>query len=271
MKNKKKSLLWQLDHPALARPSFLFGTMHVRDEQAFQYLHIVYHYLDRCDALATEYNVDEPASPDLANVMLLPDHQQLSDLFPPRQYQKLKSIILKAFRINIDRYAHFQPLMLINLISEKLLQKDRPQALDLHLWQYAGQIGKKQVGIETLDEQLRILQAIPLDQQLQQLRTLGRKVTSFRKSSLKNARIYQCNDPQRIYQLVRRSSHGLRKLLLFRRNRIMAERIEKIVRQQPTLCAVGAGHLSGKEGLIRLLKIRGFTLKPIPMLPREEE
>jgi hypothetical protein len=270
MKNKKKSLLWQLDHPALARPSFLFGTMHVRDEQAFQFLHIVYHHLDHCDALATEYNVNEQASADLANVMFLPNNQQLADFFPFHQYQKLKGIVWKAFRINIDRYGRFQPLMLINIISEKLLQKDRPQALDLHLWQYAGQTGKLQVGIETLDEQLRILQAIPLDQQLQQLRNLGRKVTSFRKATLKNAAVYQYNDPQRIYQLVRRSSHGLRKLLLFRRNRIMAERIEKIVREQPTLCAVGAGHLSGKEGLIRLLKQRGFTLRPIPMIASGE-
>ncbi|PHN06754.1 TraB/GumN family protein [Flavilitoribacter nigricans] len=265
MKKKKKSLLWQIDHSALARPSFLFGTMHVRDEQAFRFLDTVHYYLDQCDALATEYKVDEQPSPELATAMLLPDHQHIVHYLRPKQYQKLKAILQKAFGLNIDRYGHFKPLMIINIISEKLLQKDRPQALDLHLWQYAGDIGKTQLGIETLNEQLRILQSIPLEQQFQQLRSLGQNVRKFRRATLKNAAVYQFNDPQRIYRLVRNSSHGLRKLLLFRRNHIMAERIEKLIREQPTFCAVGAGHLSGKEGLIRLLKQRGFQLRPLPM------
>lgn len=271
MKLKKKSLLWQIDHDALDRPSFLFGTMHVRDEQAFSSLPTVYHYLDQCDALATEYDITERPGPDLAFSMFLPDQHVLSDFFRPKQYQKLKAILLKAFGVDLDHFARFQPLMVINMISESLLRNDRPQALDLHLWHYAGQQGKLQMGIETLDEQLRVLQAIPLKMQIEQLRSLGRNVSKFRRATLKNAGVYQYQDPQRIYQLVRRSSHGLRKLLLFQRNRIMAERIDRIVREQSTLCAVGAGHLAGKEGVIPLLKLRGFRLRPLAMLLQEEE
>lgn len=271
MKHKKKSLLWQIDHNVFARPSFLFGTMHVRDEQAFRFLPTVYHYLDQCDALATEYDINERPSMDLASAMLLPDNKLLSDYFRPKQYQKLRSILLKAFGLNIDQFARFLPLMVINIISENLLRKDRPQALDLHLWDHAGQTGKMQLGIETLDEQLRVLQSIPLNLQIQQLRSLGGNVSKFRKATLKNAGVYQYHDPQRIYRLVRRSSHGLRKLLLFQRNRIMAERIEGIIKEQPTMCAVGAGHLAGKEGLIRLLKLRGYRLSPIKATPEEEE
>lgn len=271
MKHKKKSLLWQIDHHALARPSFLFGTMHVRDEQAFRFLPTVYYYLNRCDALATEYDVNERPSADLASAMYLPDNKLLSDYFRPKQYQKLKAILLKAFGLHLDTLAQFLPLMAINIISENLLRKDRPQALDLHLWEYAGQNGKKLLGIETLDEQLQVLQSIPLKLQLQQLRSLGSNVSKFRKATLKNAGVYQYHDPQRIYRLVRRSSHGLRKLLLFQRNHIMAERIEHIIKEQPTMCAVGAGHLSGKEGLIRLLKLQGYRLRPVKDTPLEEE
>jgi hypothetical protein len=245
--------------------------MHVRDDQAFQCLDIVYACLEQCDALATEYDLNEKPAPDLAHATLLPHDRKLADYFRPKQYLKLKSILQKAFGINIDQFARFKPLMVINVISEHLLPQDRPQALDIHLWQYAGQRGKQQLGIETLDEQLRVIQSIPIKLQLEQLRSLGRNVSKFRKMTLKNAGIYQSNDPQRIYRMVRRSSQGLRKLLLFQRNRIMAERIDGIVRRQATLCAVGAGHLSGREGLIRLLKLRGFKLRPITMILEEEE
>lgn len=265
MKRKKKSLLWQIDHIAEDRPSFLFGTMHVKDQQAFSVLDTVYHYLNQCEALAAEYDLSQSGDANLASVMRLPPGTTLSDLFRPKQYEKLRRIILKSFLIDIHHFQYFTPLLLINLITEQLLQQDQPQALDLHLWEYAGSQGKLRLGIETLDEQLVVLQKIPLDHQVKLLRELGRNVSNFRQSVLQTTGLYRHADPQRLYQMVRRSTHGLRHLLLFRRNHIMAGRIAVLVRQQPTFCAVGAGHLAGKQGVIRLLKLQGFRLRAVPM------
>ncbi|MCB0633672.1 MAG: TraB/GumN family protein [Saprospiraceae bacterium] len=266
MKQKKKSLLWQIEHPAVDRPSFLFGTMHVRDQQAFSYLQTVYAHLQQCDALAAEYDLSRQATPDLSAVLRLPPGQSLADFFSPAQYQKLQRILLKSFQIDIRFFQHFTPLLLINLITEQLLQQDHPQALDLQLWQSAGEMGKDRLGIETLEEQMAVLQQIPLGHQVKLLRSLGRNVSRFRQSVRQSPALYSDADPQQLYRSVRRSTHGLRHLLLFRRNHIMAERIEALIRQQPTLCAIGAGHLAGKEGVIRLLKLRGFKLRPIPLV-----
>lgn len=263
MKKKKKSLLWQIDHPAIDRPSFLFGTMHVRDQQAFSYLDTVYSKLQQCEALAAEYDLSHQPVPDLTSVMRLPAGNILSDFFRPAQYEKLRRILLKAFRVDIRYFQHFTPLLVINLITEQLLQQDQPQALDLQLWQYAGETGKIRMGIETLEEQLAVLQQIPLDHQVKLLRNLGRNVSRFRQSVTASTDLYQDADPHQLYRTVRRSTYGLRQLLLFRRNHIMAERIAVLVQQQPTLCAIGAGHLAGKEGVIRLLKLQGFRLTPV--------
>lgn len=268
MKQKKKSLLWQIDHKALDRPSFLFGTMHVKDQQAFSFLDAVYDRLSQCEALAAEYNLSQQTAPDLTQVMRLPPGKMLSDYFRPAQYEKLRRILLKAFQVDIRLFQFFTPLLLINLLTEKLLQQDQPEALDLHLWQYAGELGKRRVGIETLEEQLAILKKIPLDHQIKMLRDLGRNVSRFRQSVQKSPSLYHEADPQQLYRTVRRSSHGLRHILLFRRNHIMTERIAALVQQQPTLCAIGAGHLAGKEGVLRLLKLSGFQLRPLPISPK---
>jgi uncharacterized protein YbaP (TraB family) len=263
MKKKKQSLLWQIKHPAVDRPSFLFGTMHVRDQQAFLFLEQAYTCLHQCDALATEYDLSQAATPDLAITMVFQDGRKLSHFFRPKQYQKLQAILLKAFGVSIRQFEHFVPLFLINVISEQLLQKDRPQALDAQLSHYAESIGKTILGIETLEEQMAILQQIPIDYQIQLLRSLGRNVSKFRKSTLSSTDLYQSADPQKLYQMVRKSSQGLRRLLLFNRNHIMADRINEMVQKQATLCAIGAGHLSGKEGVLRLLKLKGFHVRPL--------
>ena len=51
--------------------------------------------------------------------------------------------------------------------------------------------------------------------------------------------------------------------LFIRRNVVMADRIERIMRTEPDrthFFAVGAGHLPGDQGMLRLLAARGLTL-----------
>jgi uncharacterized protein YbaP (TraB family) len=47
------------------------------------------------------------------------------------------------------------------------------------------------------------------------------------------------------------------------RNKVWADRLSNIFRQKSAFVAVGALHLAGKNGLIELLKKRGFNLKPV--------
>jgi len=55
----------------------------------------------------------------------------------------------------------------------------------------------------------------------------------------------------------------LRKMMIDDRNFIMADRIAKMTSQQTAFVAVGAGHLGGKKGVLRLLKLKDIKLKPI--------
>jgi uncharacterized protein YbaP (TraB family) len=45
----------------------------------------------------------------------------------------------------------------------------------------------------------------------------------------------------------------------------MANRIAEFTNQHTIFAAIGAGHLGGKKGVLRLLKKKGFTVKPIKM------
>lgn len=47
------------------------------------------------------------------------------------------------------------------------------------------------------------------------------------------------------------------------RNQLWMEKIPELIKQEPTLIAVGAGHLVGEYGLINQLRKQGFTVKPV--------
>ncbi len=51
--------------------------------------------------------------------------------------------------------------------------------------------------------------------------------------------------------------------MIFERNIHMAETIAMLAGKSPTFIAVGAGHLSGASGILRMLKHRGFQLNPL--------
>jgi uncharacterized protein YbaP (TraB family) len=51
--------------------------------------------------------------------------------------------------------------------------------------------------------------------------------------------------------------------LLYDRNKRWADQFEVISKQKSTLYAVGAGHLGGEQGVINLLKQKGYTVRAI--------
>ena len=53
------------------------------------------------------------------------------------------------------------------------------------------------------------------------------------------------------------------RLLLVGRNATMAERMEPLLKDGGAFIAVGALHLSGKEGLIERLRAEGYTVTKV--------
>ena len=53
------ALLWEVTHPEQAKPSYLFGTMHVLDENIFNLPDSVFIGIQACDGFATEVAFDD--------------------------------------------------------------------------------------------------------------------------------------------------------------------------------------------------------------------
>lgn len=259
----KNTLLWRISGEDLPGVSYIFGTMHVKDARVFQRLEQVYAAMEQCDAFAAEFDLQDAGDGIDPRLFTLPKGLSLEELLPAKKYHKLRRILQKTLQINIDLLKFNRPLLLSNLIEERLLVSNMPYSLDEHLWQYAQRIGKQQFGIETLHEQLKILQQISLAHQIQGLISTMRNFSRYRRHLLKMAQWYEQGDIYKLYQGTRRGTHGLRKLLLYDRNVLMANRIARLIQEQTTFCAIGAAHLAGQKGVLRLLKLKGFRLEPL--------
>lgn len=261
MNPTKQTLLWQFSGADLRGTSFVFGTMHVRDGRAFGRLERVYQAIAACEAFAAETDLEDMGT--AANSFQLPSGVALDDLLPTKKYEKLRRILLKSRQVDIEMFKHLQPIIIAHLLDEQILLSNMPFALDQHLWQYAKEHGKQLQGIETIAEQMQTLQAIPLDYQLQGLLAVGRYPAKHRRSLLKAAQWYEQARIDQLYRAAKRSLQGLRRLMLYDRNRRMAQRILTMAREQPTCCAIGAAHLWGGKGVLKVLKELGAMVKPV--------
>ena len=262
-KDKKHSLLWQLEHRAFSEPSFLFGTMHVKDKRAFSTLDLLYHKIDACSAFASEFNLEEAFTGLDPKYVLLPENQTLDQLIPPKKLHKIAKILKKSFRIELMNFLRYRPMMLTAMIDEQIFSQDRPFTLDRQLWSYAKSMEKEMLGIETYQEQIQIFQDIPIDYQVKILLAMSKNVRRHRKGLLRVADLYQQANLQQLYKSTVKGARGLKKLLIFDRNQLMANRIANLIAEQSVFCAIGAGHLPGAKGVLRLLKRKGFKVKPV--------
>ena len=94
---------------------------------------------------------------------------------------------------------------------------------------------------------------------------MGKRFKKHRKGLLKMTEQYQKAEIKKLYKSGLKSAKGLKKLLIYDRNLIMAERFYTHIKEQSMFYAVGAGHLGGEKGLLRLLKKRGLKVKPVQL------
>ena len=239
--------------------------MHVKSEKVFSAFGQIAKHIDTCDAFCVEIDLDLARSPEMQQVLMLPAENSLLTLLKPKECQRLNSILKQLGGPPLEHIQYLRPMNLINLMSSLVMKEETDTILDMHLYRYAKDNGKRTFGIETLEEHINILNAIDLKTEIKQLKSILRNFSSFAKQHAKIMDYYVNGRIDKLYHHGKRSLGKWRKTLLLNRNIKMAERLHRISTEESVFCAIGAGHLYGKHGVICILKHHGALLKPIPL------
>jgi uncharacterized protein len=255
------SLIWKFSKNNT--DNYLIGTMHVRDERAFQFEMLFKEVILKCAIFATELHLDEAENMDMTSLTTYPNGTILSHLIPNKVYQKIDKVLKKQTGIGLVQFEICHPIMVTNFLTESLLSKDRWHSLDMTLWNFAKENQKILRGVETTEEQMTVLEKMTVEEQLKALKEMVSNFSKFRKQIQHMARLYEKADIQRLYKETKRSTKGGRQMLLYNRNTIMAERLSEMAQENTICAAIGAGHLAGGKGVLRLLKKKGYAITPI--------
>ena len=146
-----------------------------------------------------------------------------------------------------------------------VFQQDQSLSLDETLFALAKEKNKQLVGLETFDDQLAIMKNMKLKMQIKQLMGIVKNYKKFKKSLNNLTNLYVEGRVHQLYQMSKKGMGKLKKPLLYDRNITMANEFDKVVQEQTLFCAIGAGHLSGKKGVLKLLKDKGYKVKPVKL------
>lgn len=263
-KRKKDSLLWQLTPREGGPVSYLFGTMHVRDQRAFTWLKQACACVDECEVFAVEFDFSQ-ADPAATNAALtLPEGITLQQLLGRNAWKSLDFHCRKKLGVPPEVFQKAHPMRVQVALTQVLLSDEAARSLDETLWAYAKTMGKQLTGVETFEKQLEMLRNIQPERYAKNLTWWLKNYGSQRQRLRQMMRWYREGHLRQLYQAARRDARGLRRPLLLERNERMAKRFAEIARCKSLFCAVGAAHLAGGKGLLRLLKNAGFTVKPVP-------
>jgi uncharacterized protein YbaP (TraB family) len=111
-----------------------------------------------------------------------------------------------------------------------------------------------------------LFDSIPYESQARDLMNYLDSADEYKKMTDTLAQAYKQQDLAKIDELSSRedpSMSGYLDLLLFGRNRKWVKNMKGLLPGKSLIFAVGAGHLPGKQGVINLLREKGYTVSPV--------
>ena len=260
-------LLWEIGRPD-SPPSYLFGTIHSEDPEVIDLAPAVESAFTGSRQVVLEVNLDADAMVSGGAAMLMTDGRRLSEIVGKALFEQAAAA-LQSRGIPEMVAEHMKPWAAAATLSMPVPETGR--VLDVVLFQRAQQAGKPLYGLETIAEQLEVFEGLPLDDQVALLRDA---VEQFAGIDAMQAELLAAYKRQDLAALVainaaamatgdQRLAGEFQRRLIVDRNHRMAERMEPYLKQGGAFVAVGALHLPGEQGLLRLLEQRGYSVRAV--------
>ncbi len=256
----KNSLFWEIDSPEIDHKSYIFGTIHLYRESHAEIMKRVERIIESVDKVFTESSFE--INPD-KSLYQLPPNMDLIDLLGIHKYERVKMILKKSLDFDLDHFKEALPLMTNQQITLHVMGLTQYPPIDALIYQSALRHEKEYSGIETLGEQMEILQKIPIEYQSRSLVKMSRNIKGFRKKVSHMIDLYDQQKISLLYKSSKKEMGELRKLLLYDRNIVLANRISNFHKEAKSFFTFGAGHLAGNGGVLALLKRKGLSIKAI--------
>ena len=259
-------LLWKIETPG-AKPSYLFGTIHVDDARVTALPAPVGRALDGSDRFVMEALLDGESLSAMAKAMYFDDDRTLEQVIGKDLYAATLAA-LNARGIpgaNVEKQKPWAVMMALSMPAP-----ETGEFLDLVLETRAAKQGKPVAGLESMAEQIAVFNDMPMPDQIALLKEAVRTQPDLERDYGELIRAYLARNLRTLAEISDKHDPGEDRLyrsvtdrLLTQRNARMQQRMAPFLKQGNAFIAVGAAHLAGEAGLLNLLDQAGYRVTPI--------
>jgi uncharacterized protein len=279
-----KPLLFKI---AGAKPSYLFGTIHIPDPRLATFPPSLEKAIADSDEIVNEMPLDDATQAQMAAALKMPPGKHLSTSISPALLERLKRTFESknlpgaavALMDNFKVWAVAVQVALIDHVKE-LMTAGKPIDMNIHDKAVAG--GKAASGLETEAEQVAVFDGLSGAEQARMLEQVLDEADKNQKEGKDPIAtlmgLYIAGDEAPLlaeldkgFDLKRPLDQKLLKRLITDRNKIMTQRLDAKIKANPRrgyFVAVGAAHLLGDDGVIAQLKKKGYSIERVAQTPR---
>lgn len=260
------SLLWRIDKEGQPS-SYIYGTMHMIDEEYYQFTDIMVEKIKTSKAIIMEVG-GIPNPLETFNLMSL-DSGTVHRFFTKEQM----AVILEFFDKKLDTspetfhkvYGGMKPFFILQSISQAYFSS-ATMSYDLDIMALANENNIPLIGLETIEEQLGFFNVIGDSAMADLIISSIENFEEEKKETQKLMKIYSLQKVDKLIPMMKRQSPEFMEysdVFLYNRNKAWIPKLIQEMKDKPCFIAVGAAHLFGDAGIIDLLQKEGYELTAI--------
>ena len=262
----EKSLLWKISGNGLKKPSYLFGTIHLTCDSSLDANTL--NALEATEQLYLELDMDDKSiQMQMMKLMMMKNGTKLSTLLSPEDFKILDDFMKKNLKMSAKLFDGFKPFMISSMLFPKMLDC-KSESVESELIKITKEQNEEIFGLEKAEDQMKVFDEISYQDQVDELlKTVKDNLEKDKKEFNEMMAIYQNKDIEGMLKMMSDSDNKItsenQDILLNNRNKNWIPIMVKIMKDKPTFFGVGAGHLAGEEGVIKLLRKKGYKVEAV--------
>jgi uncharacterized protein len=263
----ESALLWQITNDTIQDTSYIFGTMHMIEKQYYIFPDTLDSIVCNVDVMIMEI-AGTPNPMEMLKYVMLPEGS-IWDYFNDAQEDTLLTWIAENAKFPVETakptFDKMKPFVLIQLTAMNQFTGET-ESYEANFTSLAESNNIEMVGLETIAMQMKIFDDLTMEEQAEMVMASIRDEEKSALELKKMQEIYYNQQIDSLYMLVHEEGGTISEKeneFLSNRNKNWIPLIIDQIGTKSAFIAVGAAHLGGPDGVIRLLEQKGFTLTPI--------
>ena len=195
------------------------------------------------------------------------DDKTISSFLNEEDNKIVDAFLRENTGMSIKLVDRFVPFIISSMLIPKIIECPM-QSIEMELVNISKEQKEEIYGLESISDQMKVFNTIPYDVQIDELvKTAKSNLVNDREEYKKMLAVYEDKDIESLLKMMDTSENKISSdfddILLNDRNANWIPIIEKISKEKPTFYGVGAGHLAGEKGVIKLLRKKGYKVEAI--------